>query len=211
MDFLLSFIHFVLHLNVHLADLVSQYGLAVYGILFAIVFAETGLVVMPFLPGDSLLFAAGSLSAVTILSPHWLALTLILACTCGDNLNYWVGRFIGGHLSQSGRWIKPQHLEKTQEFYAKYGGSAILLARFIPIVRTFMPFVAGIGRMNYAAFATLSIIAAFIWVVLLVYIGFYFGNLPFIQQHFSSIIIGIIVVSLCPVLFKMISLKLQKR
>jgi membrane-associated protein len=210
MDFLLSCVDFVLHLNTHLADLVTQYGLAVYGILFAIVFAETGLVIMPFLPGDSLLFAAGSLSAITILSPHWITLTLILACTLGDNLNYWIGRFVGSRLSQKSRWIKPHHLKKTQDFYAQYGGSAILMARFIPIVRTFMPFVAGIGRMHYAAFFTLSIFAACIWVGLLVYTGFYFGNLPFIQQHFSSIIIGIILVSVSPAVWKLIRLKCKK-
>lgn len=209
MDFLLQFIHFVLHLNTHLAELVTQYGTAVYGILFAIVFAETGLVVTPFLPGDSLLFAAGSLSAITVLSPHLLCIVLITACTAGDNLNYWLGRFIGQRLSHSGRFIKPEHLQKTQNFYAEYGGSAILLARFIPIVRTFMPFVAGIARMHYAAFFSLSIFAACVWVLLLVYVGYYFGNLPFIQEHFSSIILGIIGVSVCPVIIKLIKLKFK--
>jgi membrane-associated protein len=207
MDFLLSFIDIVLHLNVHLAELIAQYGLWVYAILFLIVFAETGLVITPFLPGDSLLFAAGSLSAITVLNPHWIVLTLIVACTCGDNLNYWVGRLLGQKLVKSTRWIKPEYLAKTHAFYEKNGGFAILIARFLPIVRTFMPFVAGIASMSYRAFFFLSLLAACIWVMSLVYIGFYFGNLPFIQQHFSTIMIAIIVVSVMPMIIKMIAVK----
>jgi len=210
MDTLLYWFNWVLHLNVHLYDLALSYGNWIYALLFLIVFCETGLVIMPFLPGDSLLFAAGSISAITPLSPHIITALLITAATMGDNLNYWIGRTAGKRLLGT-RWLNQAHFDKTHAFYEKYGGTAIIIARFAPIIRTFMPFVAGVAAMTYRRFVFMSIVAAIIWVGSLTYISYFFGNLPFVKAHFSYIILGIIAVSMLPAVITVMKLYLGRR
>jgi len=193
---------FIIHIDRHLQVLASQYGLWLYGILFLIVFCETGLVVTPFLPGDSLLFAAGSIAAMpdSSLEPNVLFLVFFSAALLGDNLNYAVGRFLGRRVQDVGhlRLVNPGHIEKTRHFFEKYGGKTIIIARFMPIVRTFTPFVAGVGAMAYARFILFSIFGALLWVGAFTYSGYYFGRLPFVQHNFKFLILGIIVVSLLP-------------
>jgi membrane-associated protein len=168
-------------------------------LLSLVVFCETGLVITPFLPGDSLLFAAGSLIASTSLNVHVLVFSLIVAALCGDNCNYWLGRFVGPKVfTDRSRWFKREYLLKTHAFYERYGAKAIFIARFIPIVRTFTPFVAGIGAMRYKKFLSCSVLAAIVWVGLLIYTGYWFGSTPFVEQHFSSLILLIIVISVLP-------------
>jgi membrane-associated protein len=201
MDLIKQFIQFVLHLDTHLQQLVSEHGPWTYLILFAIVFCETGLVVMPFLPGDSLLFAAGTVAAGGALRIDVLILILIGAALCGDNLNYWIGRTIGPKVfsREDSRWLRKKHLERTHRFFERYGGKTIILARFVPIVRTFTPFVAGVGAMPYARFLMFSIAGAIFWVCLLTLAGFWFGQRDFVKSNFSVVILAIIVISLIPV------------
>ena len=195
-------IDFILHIDRHLHQLASEYGLWVYGIVFLIVFCETGLVVLPLLPGDSLLFAAGSLASLpdSQLSPHLLFLGLSIAAILGDTLNYWIGKKIGPKVfaSQESRFFKREYLDKTHAFYLKYGAKTIVIARFIPIIRTFAPFVAGVGAMPYRTFFLYNIIGAVIWVGSFVYAGFYFGQLPFVQTNVKLIILAIIILSIMP-------------
>lgn len=190
-----------LHLDVHLADVMQQYGILTYGILFAIVFCETGLVVMPFLPGDSLLFAAGALTAATgILDVRLLLLILLIAPLIGDQVNYWVARLIGVKLpfAYDSRIFNKKYLDKTHDYYEKYGGKTIIIARFVPIVRTFAPFVAGLGRMNYLRFLSYSVIGACLWVSSFVLAGFFFGNIELVRKNFTLVVMAIIVISLLP-------------
>ncbi|SFU50967.1 membrane-associated protein [Nitrosomonas eutropha] len=195
-------IDFIIHIDSHLRELVSEYGIWVNGILFLIIFCETGLVVLPFLPGDSLLFAAGSLASLpgSQLNPHILFIGLCLAGILGDSVNYWIGQEFGLKVftPEKFRFLKQEHLDKTHAFYLKYGGKTIIIARFIPIIRTFAPFVAGIGTMPYRTFLTYNIIGAALWVGIFVYAGFYFGQLPFIQKNFKLIIVAIIILSITP-------------
>ncbi|MCE7913398.1 MAG: DedA family protein [Nitrosomonas sp. PRO4] len=195
-------IDFILHIDVHLQQLSSEYGLWIYGILFLIVFCETGLVVMPFLPGDSLLFAAGSLASLkdSQLSPHVLFVGLCIAGILGDSVNYWIGKRTGPKVftSRESRFFKREYLDKTHAFYLKYGGKTIIIARFIPIIRTFAPFVAGIGTMPYRTFIAYNVVGAVLWVGIFVYAGFYFGQLPMVQQNFKLIILAIIILSITP-------------
>jgi membrane-associated protein len=195
-----GFFDVILHLDVHLQSLVANYGAWIYLILFAIIYCETGLVVTPFLPGDSLLFVAGTLAAGGGIDIHTLFGVLVLASFSGDNTNYWVGRFVGPRLFRraSSRLLNPSHLERTQRFYEKHGGKTIVIARFVPIVRTFAPFVAGMGRMTYPRFVPFSFAGSVIWIGLLTYAGYYFGNLPLVRQNLSLVIIGIVVLSLLP-------------
>lgn len=195
-----------LHLDKHLAELVQSMGGAVYAILATIVFCETGLVVTPFLPGDSLLFAAGSLAGIGALSLPVLLIVLGIAAIAGDTVNYWIGRRLGqsaieGRLS---KWVNPKHILKTQQFYQKHGAKMIMLARFIPIMRTFAPFVAGIGRMHYPVFLMYNILGGIIWVNIFTLLGYWFGNIPWVKDHFSIMILGIIAVSVTPVLIDVI-------
>jgi membrane-associated protein len=208
MDVLMQLVDVFLHVDDHLLRLVADYGAWVYAILFLIVFCETGLVVTPFLPGDSLLFAAGALAAAGQasgggegLSVLFLMPLLIVAAVLGDAVNFMVGTLVGpGFLEKEKvRFIKKAHLEKTQRFYEKYGGKTIILARFVPIVRTFAPFVAGIGRMNYGRFATFNVVGAIAWVVICVMAGFLFGELPFVKKNFELVVLGIIFVSVLPI------------
>jgi membrane-associated protein len=201
-DFFYWFIDIVLHLDVHLVELLRDYGFWVYAILFAIVFAETGFVITPFLPGDALLFAAGALAAVDTsgtLSAPLVCLTLIVAATTGNTTNYHIGRWIGPPaFSGKYRFLKVEYLRRTEEFFLKHGSMTLVLARFVPIVRTCVPFVAGIARMPYARFQGYNIAGALIWVLLLVWAGYFFGNIPFIKDNFGLVTIGIIVVSVMP-------------
>lgn len=200
MALLSSLIDFILHIDVHLTMLVAQYGLWIYGILFLIIFCETGLVVTPFLPGDSLLFVAGTLAATGQMDAHLLVVLLIIAAITGDALNYSIGRLFGERLFSNphSRLFKRQHLERTQQFYARHGGKTIIFARFVPIVRTFAPFVAGMGRMHYRHFALFNVIGGIVWVTGFVYAGYYFGNIPVIKQNLELLILGIIFVSVLP-------------
>ncbi|MGL4544008.1 MAG: DedA family protein [Plesiomonas sp.] len=200
MALLSSLIDFILHIDVHLTMLVAQYGLWIYGILFLIIFCETGLVVTPFLPGDSLLFVAGTLAATGQMDAHLLVVLLIIAAITGDALNYSIGRLFGERLFSNphSRLFKRQHLERTQQFYARHGGKTIIFARFVPIVRTFAPFVAGMGRMHYRHFALFNVIGGIVWVTGFVYAGYYFGNIPVIKQNLELLILGIIFISVLP-------------
>ena len=195
-------IDFILHIDKHLQGLASEYGLWIYGILFLIVFCETGLVVLPLLPGDSLLFAAGSLASLqnSQLSPHVLFASLCVAGILGDTVNYWIGKKIGPKVfaSRESRFLKREYLEKTHAFYLKYGAKTIIIARFIPIIRTFAPFIAGIGTMPYHTFIVYNIIGAVLWVGIFIYAGFYFGQLPLVQSNFKFIIFAIIILSITP-------------
>jgi membrane-associated protein len=192
----------VLHLDTHLVELLHDYGFWVYFILFAIVFAETGFVVTPFLPGDALLFAAGALAAVDTsgtLSAPLVCLTLVVAAVTGNTTNYHIGRWIGPPaFSGKYRFLKVEYLRRTEDFFARHGSMTLVLARFVPIVRTCVPFVAGIARMPYARFQAYNFVGALIWVLLLVWAGFFFGNLPIVKENFGLVTIGIVVVSVLP-------------
>ncbi|MCW3482009.1 DedA family protein [Neisseriaceae bacterium JH1-16] len=202
MDFVIGLIHFILHLDVHLQALCLQYGPWIYGVLFLVVFCETGLVVAPFLPGDSLLFAGGALAAGGALNPHLLVLTLVAAAFLGDNVNYWVGRRIGLKLfsNPQSRVFRRSHLERTQAFFADHGGKTIVIGRFLPILRTYVPFAAGSVGTPYRYFLGLSLVGSCCWVPLFIYGGLLFGNLPLIAHNFSLLTLGIIGVSLLPLL-----------
>jgi membrane-associated protein len=202
-EFFHWFVDIVLHLDAHLVELLQAYGVWVYLILFAIVFAETGLVVTPFLPGDSLLFAAGALAAVDssgTLSASLLSLILIIAAVTGNTTNYHVGRWIGpAAFGGKIRFLKVDYLRRTEAFFLKYGSMTIVSSRFVPVLRTCAPFVAGIGRMPYARFQAYNVIGGVAWVLTMIWAGFFFGNIPFVKQNFGLVTIGIIVASLIPV------------
>jgi membrane-associated protein len=195
-------VDFIIHIDLHLQLLAAQYGIWLYVILFVIIFCETGLVVTPFLPGDSLLFAAGSLAAVagSSLDPHLLFLVFFIAAVLGDTLNYGIGHKIGPKVFnyKKSRLFNPEHLIRTNDFFDKYGGKTIIIARFIPIIRTFAPFVAGIGTMSYSRFILFNIAGALLWVGLFTYSGYFFGQLPFVQHNFKLLILAIIVLSVLP-------------
>lgn len=199
-----SFIDLFLHLDKHLSDLVIHYGSWVYGILTIIVFCETGLVIAPFLPGDSLLFAIGALCAVGSLNPFIIAPLLFIAAISGDNLNYWFGRTIGSKAfsNPDSKIFKQSYLQKTQSFYTDYGSKTIVIARFVPIVRTFAPFVAGLGKMNYRTFLSFSVGGALLWILLLITAGYYFGQIEFVKKNFSVVVLAIVCFSILPALFE---------
>jgi membrane-associated protein len=200
MEILAQFIDIILHLDKHLVLLVESYGVWVYAILFAIVFMETGFVVTPFLPGDSLLFVAGAVAAAGGMDVSLVAATLIVAALCGDNVNYWIGRFLGPKVfkHEGNRWLKRENLDRTHAFMEKHGPKAIIIARFVPVVRTFVPFVCGIGRLTYARFLGFSVIGAVIWVGLLVPAGYFFGNLPVVKNNLTAVILLIVFISVLP-------------
>ena len=197
---IMYFVEFILHLDVHLVEIFHQYGTLTYAILFLIVFCETGLVVTPFLPGDSLLFAAGALAAGSALQIRILLVVLFIAPLLGDQVNYWLGRILGGKLpfSEDARFLKKQYLDKTHSYYEKFGGKTVIIARFVPIVRTFAPFVAGIGKMHYLKFISFSIAGALLWVGSFLLGGYYFGNIPVIKKNFTLTVMAIILISLLP-------------
>lgn len=208
---LAQFIDFFLHLDKHLADLMQQYQTSTYLILCLIIFCETGLVATPFLPGDSLLFAAGMLTASTgILNIGLLIVLLIIAAFLGDNVNYFVGRFFGEKVFEIKllkKLIKREYLDKTQAYYEKHGGKTIIMARFIPIVRTFAPFAAGLGKMNYTRYITFCVVGAIFWVCLLSLAGYFFGNIPIVKNNFEKVILGIIGISVLPIIISYIKSK----
>ncbi len=203
MDAVSALIDFILHIDVHLSVIVQQYGLWTYAVLFAIIFCETGLVVTPFLPGDSLLFATGALAATTVLDVGLLFVLLTVAGILGDAVNYWMGKNIGTKLFD-GRipYLKQEHLDRTHAFYEKYGGKAIVIARFVPIVRTVAPFVAGCGSMTYSRFALYNVVGAIVWVGSMLFGGYLFGNIPIVRDNFGLVVIAIIALSLVPVVIE---------
>lgn len=200
MDALLALVDFILHVDQHLAVIVERHGVWTYAVLTAIIFCETGLVVTPFLPGDSLLFATGALAATTVLDVRILFVLLTVAAIVGDAVNYWAGARFGTKLFD-GRipYLKPAHLDRTHDFYEKYGGKAIIIARFVPIVRTVAPFVAGCGRMTYSRFAFYNVVGAFVWIGSMLFAGYLFGNIPIVKDNFGLVVIAIIIASLVPV------------
>ena len=212
MELLAQFIDIVLHLDQHLKWLVDNYGVWVYAILFAIIFCETGLVIAPFLPGDSLLFVAGTLAATGSMDVHGLFALLALASFSGDNTNYWIGRFVGPRVfkRENSRLLNPAHLERTRLFYEKHGPKMIIFARFLPIIRTFAPFVAGIGRMTYSKFIFYALAGCIFWIGFFVYCGFYFGNIPFVKQNLTLFILAIIFISIAPGIFAYLRARLRR-
>lgn len=213
MDLIHSLIDFVLHIDQHLTVIVSQYGTLTYFILFLIIFCETGLVVTPFLPGDSLLFAAGAVAALgNTLDVHLLVLLMIIAAFTGNMLNYWIGRYIGPKVYEKNyRLIKREYLDRTRKFFDKYGAMTIIYTRFAPILRTFAPFIAGVGQMKLSKFTMFNLIGGVLWVAIFTYAGFFFGNIPWVKENFESIIIGIILISLLPAVFAFLKMKFQKK
>ena len=204
MEYMTTFINFILHLNIHLNNVIDHMGGWSYVILFIVIFVETGVVIFPLLPGDSLLFTAGYLSSVNELNIAYLLVSLIIAAAVGNSINYLIGRWLGPkvfHFPQS-RWFKPIYLHKAHFFYEKYGGRAVMLARFIPIIRTFVPFVAGIAKMGWSRFQWPNISSSIIWVAVILYLGYSFGNVPIIAAHFSAIVIAIGVISILPIVIK---------
>ena len=196
-----------LHLDEHLANIINQYGVWTYLILFLIIFMETGFVVTPFLPGDSLLFAAGTFAALGALNVWLLILLLIIAAIGGDTVNYWIGHYMGDR-AYNVKWIKREYLDRTHAFFEKHGGKTIFLARFVPIVRTFAPFVAGMGRMSYGYFFSYNVFGGIVWVVLFTLLGYFFGNIPFVKANFELVIIAIILLSVVPAVWE--ALKAQR-
>lgn len=213
MELLAFFWDLLVHLDRHLGELVAQFGPWIYAILFAIIFCETGLVVTPFLPGDSLLFVAGGLAALGGMNVHLLVVLLVAAAILGDAVNYAVGRYLGRHLftDRTSRFLNPRHLERAHAFYERHGGKAIVIARFVPIVRTYVPFVAGMAEMSYPRFAFYNVAGALLWVVSLCYAGYFFGNLPFVRQNLTLIIFGIIGVSILPIVWAAVRARLDAR
>ncbi len=208
----MELIDFILHVDDHLLEFITQYGVWIYAILFLIIFVETGLVVMPFLPGDSLLFAAGALAASTGVMDPWVLIPLLfLAAVLGDTLNYHIGRYIGPRVFEiESRFINKKHLIATQQFFAKHGGKTIIFVRFVPFARSFAPFVAGAGKMNYKYFLSYNVIGAFLWITSFVILGYMFGNMPIVKDNFTHLIFGIIIISVLPGIIGFIRQKLKK-
>ena len=199
MEHIKLLIDFILHIDDHLRNIITDYGVWTHGILFAVIFIETGLVIMPFLPGDSLLFAAGAFAADGLLNVWGLIVLLIIAAVLGDAVNYSIGHYLGER-AYNIKWIKKEYFDKTHAFFEKHGGKAIFLARFVPIVRTFAPFVAGVGKMSYSYFATYNIVGGVTWVMLFTLLGYFFGRLEFVQKHFELVIVAIILMSVVPMI-----------
>lgn len=197
-------VHFLLHIDEYIGFFIQNYGYLTYGIIFLIIFLETGLVFAPFLPGDSLLFVAGTFAGSGLLNIWILFVLLCLAAILGDSVNYFLGKYSGTHILKRFRFFKPEHLAKTQKFYAKHGGKTIIYARFIPIVRTFAPFVAGIGAMRYREFVWYNIVGGIAWVALFLFGGYYFGRVSFVRAHLTEVVLGIIILSLLPPLLEYI-------
>jgi membrane-associated protein len=208
LDLIRKLIDFIIHIDRHLAAIIADYGLWTYGVLFLIIFVETGLVVMPFLPGDSLLFAAGAFCAKpeTGLNVHAMAGLLFVAAVLGDTLNYWAGHKVGPAVfkREDSVWLRKKHLDRAHEFFERYGGRAVILARFVPFVRTFVPFVAGVGAMTYSRFLAYNVLGGFIWIYFFTYAGYMFGNQPFVQKNFKLVILAIIILSILPMVVEFV-------
>src|SRR5512140_459862 len=210
MSFMQFLVDLFLHLYKHLSSILTQYGVSTYALLFIVIFIETGLVVTPFLPGDSLLFAAGTFAALNALNIWLLFILLAVAAVLGDTVNYWIGHYLGDR-AYNIKWIKREYLDRTRGFFDKYGRKTIFLARFVPIVRTFAPFVAGIGKMSYPAFISYNIFGGIIWTALFTFAGYFFGNIPFIRQHFSLVVIAIVLVSVVPMVIEAIKARRESK
>jgi membrane-associated protein len=213
MGFIQDFLEVILHLDRHLFDLCTQYGTWVYAILFVIIFCETGLVVTPFLPGDSLLFAIGSLAAINALDLTTSIVLLILAAVLGDTVNYWIGDYVGPKVFQkeNSRLLNKEYLIRTHQFYEKHGGKTIIIARFLPIIRTFAPFVAGIGSMTYRRFLLFNVVGGALWVLLFIPAGYFFGSVPFVKNNFSLVIIALVLIPGIPSVVEVVRMQLRKR
>jgi membrane-associated protein len=213
MDLIHWFVDFFLHLDQHLAEVIQRYGTSTYALLFLIVFLETGLVVTPLLPGDSLLFAAGSFAGLGILRLWPLFFLLCAAAVLGDTVNYAIGARLGPQVFQysRSRFFNPEHLKRTHAFYETYGGKTIIIARFVPIVRTFAPFVAGIGKMSYAHFLGFNLIGGVLWVSVCLFSGYFFGNLPFVKQNFSIVVLAIVFISVLPAVIEYLKHRAEAR
>jgi membrane-associated protein len=211
MDLLLQLVDFVLHIDVHLDAIIRDYGTWTYAILFLIIFAETGLVVTPILPGDSLLFAAGAFAARGSLNPAVLFGLLGVAAVLGDAVNYSVGRYLAPRAQRGFRFIKQEYLDRTHAFYERHGGKTIVIARFMPIIRTFAPFVAGIGAMQYRRFAVFNVTGGLAWIAIFVFAGYFFGNIPAVEQNFTFVIFAIILVSIMPAVIEYLRHRLRPR
>ncbi|MEJ2707516.1 MAG: DedA family protein [Anaerolineales bacterium] len=214
MELITYFIDLFLHLDKHLSLVITQYGTGTYLLLFFIIFMETGFVVTPFLPGDSLLFAAGTFASPALGSPLNIVVLYLLLCTAavlGDTVNYWIGHFIGPRaFSMNNRFLKKEYLERTEAFYEKHGGKTIVLARFIPIIRTFAPFVAGVGKMSYWRFISYNVIGGIAWVSLFCLGGYFFGNLPVVKDNFSIVVVTIILISVLPMVFEVVKGRMKR-
>jgi membrane-associated protein len=213
MGFIPDVINFILHLDRHLFDLCSQYGAWVYAILFVVIFCETGLVITPFLPGDSLLFAVGSLTAINALDLPTSIVLMILAAVLGDTVNYWIGNYVGPKIFQqeNSRLLNKEYLIRTHQFYERHGGKTIIIARFLPIIRTFAPFVAGIGSMTYRRFLLFNVVGGALWVLLFIPAGYFFGSVPFVKNNFSLVIIALILIPGIPSVVEVVRMQLRKR
>jgi membrane-associated protein len=201
MNFILQIVHFILHVDVYLNQIITRYGAWTYALLFFIIFMETGFVITPFLPGDSLIFVAAAFAARGALNPWLLYILMVIAAFAGDTANYWIGHAVGAKAyTGEVKWIKKEYMERTQAFFEKHGGKTIFLARFVPIIRTFTPFVAGVSKMPYGYFITWNFIGGATWVATFILLGYFFGNIPFVQNNFELVIIAIIIISLLPAL-----------
>jgi membrane-associated protein len=211
-DFISQIIDFTLHVDEYLSDIIARYGTWTLAILFAVIFLETGVVVTPFLPGDSLIFAAGTFAAQGAFSPWTVFIVLSIAAVLGDTVNYWIGHTVGAKAyTGEVRWIKKDYMDRTHAFFVKHGGRTIFLARFVPIVRTFAPFVAGASQMPYGFFIRWNIIGGITWVALFTFLGYFFGNIPFVQEHFELVIVAIIAISLIPAVFETVKARKEIR
>jgi len=210
MEFITFLIDLFLHIDEHLATIINQYGTWTYALLFLVIFLETGFVVTPFLPGDSLLFAAGTFASLGSLNLLPLLGLLMFAAVLGDTVNYWIGHALGDRAYQI-KWVRKDYLDRTHAFFEKHGGKTIFLARFVPIVRTFAPFVAGIGRMSYGYFISYNIFGGIFWVALFTLAGYFFGNIPFVRRNFEFVIIAIILISVMPILYEWLKAKVKNR
>ena len=199
MNWILSLVHFILHIDTYLNDIITRYGAWTYGLLFFVIFMETGFVVTPFLPGDSLIFAAATFAARGTLNPWLIFILVSVAAISGDTANYWIGHTIGAKANTGEvRWIKKEYMDRTHTFFEKHGGKTIFLARFVPIIRTFAPFVAGVSKMSYGYFITWNLIGGVSWVATFTLLGYFFGNIPFVQKNFELVIIAIVLISFIP-------------
>ena len=213
MGFLTNIVEFILHIDTHLGEIIASYGALTHFILFFVIFAETGFVFTPFLPGDSILFAAGAFAALGSLHLTWLLLVFFIAAFLGDTANYWIGHFFGQKIVDNPKipFINQKHIDQTQEFYKKHGGKTIFLARFVPIVRTFAPFVAGVGKMHYGKFISYNIFGGFVWVFGFTLAGYFFGNIPQVREHFSLVVLMIVLISVIPIISEFIKARLSGR
>lgn len=212
MDLILQFVDYFVHLDEYLSVIINTYGVWAYALLFLVLFMETGFVVTPFLPGDSLLFAAGTFAALGDLHLLTLVLLSFVAAFLGDTVNYWIGHSLGERVSRGDvKWVKQEYMDRTHAFYEKHGGKTIFLARFVPIIRTFAPFVAGVGRMSYGYFVTYNIVGAAVWVTVFSLAGYFFGNIPVVKDNFTLVIFAIIGVSLVPAVLEAVKARMESR